>query len=129
LAHAVEQAPPDCKFSYEFVCDDALDEKLNLSASTQIQIYRIAQEALSNICRHANARHVKMSAGVSPLNAFELRVEDNGRGFDTNEVKNAGRGVSNIRARANMIGAEAEWFRRDRTGTSFVLKLRPAGKL
>jgi signal transduction histidine kinase/ligand-binding sensor domain-containing protein len=129
LAHAVEQAPPDGKFSYEFVCDDALDEKLNLSASTQIQIYRIAQEALSNICRHANARHVKMSAGVSPLNAFELRVEDNGRGFDSNEVKNAGRGVSNIRARANMIGAEAEWFRRDRTGTSFVLKLRPAGKL
>ena len=129
LAHAVEQAPPDCKFTHEFVCDDALDEKLNLSSSTQIQIYRIAQEALSNICRHANARHVKMSASVSPLNAFELRVEDNGRGFDTNEVKNAGRGVSNIRARASMIGAEAEWFRRDRAGTSFVLKLRPAGKL
>src|SRR5205085_862657 len=36
LAHAVEQAPPDCKFTYEFVCDDALDEKLNLSPSTQI---------------------------------------------------------------------------------------------
>jgi signal transduction histidine kinase len=55
LSHAVEHAAPDCKFDYEFVCDDALDEKLSLPASAQIQIYRIAQEALSNICRHAGA--------------------------------------------------------------------------
>jgi signal transduction histidine kinase len=122
LAHAVEQAPPDCKFTYEFVCDDALDEKLNLSPSTQIQIYRIAQEALSNICRHANARHVKMSASISPANAFALRVEDDGRGFDTNEAKNSGRGVSNIRARASMINAEAEWNKREGGGTIFLLR-------
>lgn len=122
LAHAVEQAPPDCKFTYEFVCDDALDEKLSLSPSTQIQIYRIAQEALSNICRHAHAKHVKMSASVSPSNEFELRVEDDGRGFDTNEVKNPGRGVSNIRARASMINAEAEWSKREGGGTIFLLR-------
>jgi signal transduction histidine kinase/ligand-binding sensor domain-containing protein len=122
LAHAVEQAPPDCKFTYEFVCDDALDEKLNLSPSTQIQIYRIAQEALSNICRHANAKHVKMSASVSPSNTFELRVEDDGDGFDTSELKNSGRGVSNIRARASMLNAEAEWNRRAGGGTIFLLR-------
>jgi signal transduction histidine kinase len=56
LAHAVEHAAPDCKFEYEFECDDALDEKLSLPSSAQIQIYRIAQEALSNICRHACRR-------------------------------------------------------------------------
>ena len=56
FAHAVEQAAPECKFEYDFVCDDAIEEKLQLSQSTQIQIYRIAQEALSNICRHANAK-------------------------------------------------------------------------
>src|SRR6185436_309451 len=32
LSHAVEHAAPDCKFDYEFVCDDALDEKLSLPA-------------------------------------------------------------------------------------------------
>src|SRR5207237_7005961 len=61
LAHAVEHAASDCKFAYEFVCDDGLDEKIKLAPSTQIQIYRIAQEALSNICRHANEKHVKLT--------------------------------------------------------------------
>lgn len=124
LAHAVEHAAPHCKFDYEFVCDDALDEKLILPSSTQIQIYRIAQEALSNICRHAGAMHVRMSANLSPANAFELTIEDDGRGFESNEVKKHARGIANIRARASMIGAEVEWARRPVAGTAFKLSLR-----
>jgi len=124
LSHAVEHAAPDCKFDYEFVCDDALDEKLNLPSSAQIQIYRIAQEALSNICRHAGAKHVKMSANVSATNAFELTIEDDGRGFEGSEVKKNSRGIANIRARASMIGADVEWGKRPSAGTAFKLSLR-----
>jgi signal transduction histidine kinase len=121
LAHAVEQAAPDCKFDYEFTCDDSLDEKLHLPQSTQIQIYRIAQEALSNVCRHAEAKHVKMNATVSAAETFELRVEDDGRGYDQGTRKHSGRGVANIRGRANMIGAEALWQKRPGGGTVFEL--------
>jgi len=128
LAHAVEHAPPDGKFEYEFVCDDALDEKLNLPSSTQIQIYRIAQEALSNICRHANANHVKMCASVISGGAFDLQIEDDGRGFDRSDAKkSAGRGVANIRARASMIDADVEWSKRDGGGTVFRLQKEGAG--
>jgi signal transduction histidine kinase/ligand-binding sensor domain-containing protein len=127
LAHAVEHAAPDCKFDYEFVCDDALDEKLNLPSSVQIQIYRIAQEALSNICRHANAKHVKMTATLS-AGVFELAIEDDGRGFDRSEMKKKpGRGVANIRARASMIDADVDWSKRDGGGTVFVLSKNGAG--
>lgn len=119
LAHAVEHAAPDCKFDYEFICDDALDEKLNLPSSTQIQIYRIVQEALSNISRHANAKHVKMTAAIN--DGFELKIEDDGRGFDASE-KTTGRGLVNIRARASMIHSDVEWHRRDGGGTEFRLK-------
>jgi signal transduction histidine kinase/ligand-binding sensor domain-containing protein len=123
LAHAVEHAAPDCRFEYEFACDDALDEKLNLPSSTQIQIYRIAQEALSNICRHANAKHVKMAAAVSPVSEFELSIADDGRGFDDGDgKKRPGRGVANIRARASMIDAEVEWKKQSGGGTVFRLK-------
>ena len=123
LAHAVEQAAPDCKFDYEFSCDDSLDEKLRLPQSTQIQIYRIAQEALSNVCRHAGAKHVNMNAIVSAEETFELRIEDDGRGFDEGARKNSGRGVPNIRGRANMIGADASWQKRAGGGTVFELRL------
>jgi signal transduction histidine kinase len=122
LTHAVEHAAPDCKFEYEFLCDDTLDEKLDLPASTQIQVYRIAQEALSNICRHAHAKHVKMSAKIDAVAAFNLQIEDDGRGFEGSEgKKNAGRGLANIRARASMIDAEADWSKRDGGGTVFTL--------
>jgi signal transduction histidine kinase len=130
LAHAVEHAAPDCKFDYEFECDDALDENLNLLASMQIQIYRMVQEALSNICRHSSAKHVKMSANVSSAGAFDLRIEDDGRGFDRSEAKKKpGRGVANIRARASMIDAEVEWAKRDGGGTVFRLHKERAENL
>jgi signal transduction histidine kinase/ligand-binding sensor domain-containing protein len=123
LAHAVEHAAPDCKFEYQFICDDGLDEKLNLPASVQIQIYRVAQEALSNICRHANAKHVKMSIAVTESGVFDLRIEDDGHGFDRSATrKKPGRGVSNIRARASMIDAEVDWAKREGGGTVFVLQ-------
>ena len=123
LAHAVEHAAPDCRFKYEFSCDDALDEKLNLPSSMQIQIYRIAQEALSNISRHAHAKHVKMAAAISPESEFELSIADDGRGFDEGDAKKRpGRGVANIRARASMIDADVEWKKRHEGGTLFRLK-------
>jgi signal transduction histidine kinase len=129
LAHAVEHAAPDCKFEYEFVCDDGLDEKLNLPASVQIQIYRVAQEALSNICRHANAKHVKMSIAVTDSGVFDLQIEDDGRGFDRSGAKKKpGRGVANIRARASMIDAEVDWTKRDGGGTVFVLQKKGADR-
>lgn len=134
LAHAVEHAGPDSRFDYEFACDDSLDEKLKLPASTQIQIYRVAQEALSNICRHANAKHVKMSVAITAAGVFALQIEDDGRGFDGSSTKKRpGRGVTNIRARASMIDAAVEWNRREEGGTVFSLRrmnepgsLRPA---
>jgi signal transduction histidine kinase len=129
LSHAVEHAAPDCKFEHQYSCDDGLDEKLNLPPSTQIQIYRIAQEALSNICRHSGARHVFMSARVSEAGEFQLRIADDGRGFEEADPKRkSGRGVANIRARASMIDAEVVWVKGAEGGTSFTLS-KPVGRI
>jgi signal transduction histidine kinase/ligand-binding sensor domain-containing protein len=129
LAHAVEHAAPDCKFEYEFMCDDTLDERLSLPSSVQIQIYRMAQEALSNICRHANAKHVKMSAKVTG-GTFDLQIEDDGRGFERSEAKKKpGRGVANIQARASMVDAVVDWSKRAGGGTVFRLSKEGAGQV
>ena len=47
LSHAVQDAPVERKFEYEFVCDDEVEERTNLPANVQMQIYRITQEAIS----------------------------------------------------------------------------------
>ncbi|HYP53906.1 MAG TPA: ATP-binding protein, partial [Pyrinomonadaceae bacterium] len=123
LAHAIAHLPADCRFTYEFACDDDLEERLRFSRAVQLQIYRIVQEAVSNVCRHAGATHVRLRVDVTDAGEFVLTLEDDGRGFDTeNRKARRGRGLSNIRARASIIEAAVRWHKRDERGTVFTLQ-------
>ncbi len=125
FSHAVQQTVPTKQFTYQFVCDDALEERADLSRNVQMQIYRITQEAANNICRHANATKVKMVVTASPEGDFELTMEDDGKSFDPFSQDNQeGRGLANMRARASLIDAELSWFKRDGGGTIFMLRKR-----
>jgi signal transduction histidine kinase len=128
LAHAVQDAPADRKFEYEFVCDDALEERTRLTPNVQMQIYRIVQEALNNICRHSGASHVKMQVGITAGGDFELTITDNGWEFDpAQETRKEGRGLANMRARASLIDAELNWEKQEYGGTIFTLQTKRAG--
>jgi signal transduction histidine kinase len=121
LSHAVQDAAADKRFEYEFICDEALDEKLQLPANVQMQIYRIVQEAVNNIWRHAGATQVKMEVHSSAVGDFVLTIEDNGRAFDPHQ-KSGGRGLANMLARASLIDAKVTWDKRDSGGTVFTLR-------
>jgi signal transduction histidine kinase len=128
LSHAVQDAPVECKFEYEFVCDDSLEERVQLAPNVQMQIYRIVQEALNNICRHSGATQVTMQVGVTPDSDLELTITDNGREFDpAQETRNEGRGLANMRARASLIDAKIDWDKQSAGGTVFTLQLKRAG--
>jgi signal transduction histidine kinase len=128
LSHAVQDAPADRRFDYEFVCDELLEERAQLPPNVQMQIYRMVQEAVNNIWRHAGATHVKMTVGADSGGDFVLQLQDNGRDFDPREQKNLeGRGLANMRARASLIGAEISWEKQESAGTVFTLQLRTAG--
>ena len=128
LSHAVQDAPADKRFEYEFVCDESLEEQAQLPPNVQMQIYRMVQEAVSNIWRHAGATHVKMTVEASPGGDFLLQLKDNGRDFDPGEQKNLeGRGLANMRARASLIDAEISWEKSPEGGTVFTLQLKRAG--
>ena len=121
LSHAVQDAPADKRFDYEFHCDDAIEERSELAPSVQMQIYRIVQEAVSNIWRHADATHVKMLVTAKEVGDFSLRLEDNGCSFDLQNRKAEGRGLANMRARAGLIDAEISWAKCADGGTVFTL--------
>ena len=124
LADAVGHQPPERRFEYEFVCDPAVDERLKLDAASQIQIYRIVQEAISNVCRHSSATHVKLSLAIESDGELVIELEDNGRGFDVNRLAKKGRGLTNIRSRASLIEADVTWSTRPGDGTVFSLRRR-----
>ena len=80
-------------------------------------IYRVAQEALTNVARHAEARslRVALTCDSGPLT---LIVADDGRGFDLASVGGARYGLKGLRERAEMIGARLDVTSRPAQGTT-----------
>jgi signal transduction histidine kinase len=73
-----------------------------LAPGTHEAIYRVAQEALANVARHARASRVSVAL-TTEAGTLELRIADDGSGFDTSSVT-AGMGTENMRARAGELG-------------------------
>ncbi len=79
------------------------DDRAPLDVETAL--YRIAQEALHNVVKHAEARNVSITLGGSRSEGFRLAVEDDGRGFDPSVIPTGHVGIAGMRARASEIGA------------------------
>ncbi len=79
----------------------------SLSAETAANLYRIAQEAITNAVKHGGACHVDLTCGVTDRR-LQLRIADDGRGIDMDEVlaQQRGMGLNIMRYRARAIGAE-----------------------
>ncbi|HEX8993469.1 MAG TPA: PAS domain S-box protein [Anaerolineales bacterium] len=75
-----------------------------LPAEVQVAIYRICQEALNNIAKHAGASAVEISL-KHERNAVEIRIQDNGRGFDAALPVPGHYGLSMMRERAEAVRA------------------------
>jgi two-component system sensor histidine kinase UhpB len=71
-----------------------------LSGDVELVLYRVAQEGLTNVARHARASHVELSLGLVE-GGLELRITDDGRGGPITE----GAGVRGMRERAGLIDA------------------------
>ncbi len=90
------------------VVDDALEGGRRLPREAAIALFRIAQEALANVAKHARARNVRISLQREAGEAV-LEVEDDGRGFDPAGGNSGGRlGMTTMRERAASVGARIE---------------------
>ncbi|MEW6156004.1 MAG: response regulator [Verrucomicrobiota bacterium] len=107
----------------------AIPERLNLSPAQSTGLFRIFQEILTNISRHARAAQVKVSLVHSDCELL-LRVEDDGIGFDPAALhKHHTIGLTGMRERALLIGGEIEFNSQPGKGTGVTLRmpLAPAG--
>ncbi|MDY7077702.1 MAG: sensor histidine kinase [Chloroflexota bacterium] len=80
------------------------DERLPSGA--QESIFRIAQEAFSNVARHARAGHVRLYLGQRDVaGPLVLEIQDDGQGFEVDEIE-GGMGLENIRQRVRALGGK-----------------------
>lgn len=75
----------------------------SLPLNVEQALYRVLQEALSNIARHAEADSVRLSLSMSP-EKVALFVADNGRGFDVNAVSANSYGLTGMQGRLSEVG-------------------------
>jgi two-component system sensor histidine kinase UhpB len=87
-----------------------------ITEDQQTVIYRVVQEALSNTAQHANATFVDFELRIFPSHGVELRVRDNGQGFQTGRV-DGGLGLSGMAERARLVGGELTVSSTPGTGT------------
>lgn len=83
---------------------DFPDDLPALSRESSIALFRIAQESLTNILRHAEAANVTISMGIAN-DRFRLTIGDDGRGLDLNRPKSGGlHGINGMRHRMQSLG-------------------------
>jgi signal transduction histidine kinase len=87
-----------------------------LPARTKAELLRIAQEALNNVRKHADAAVVRVEAGAED-GEFVLRIVDNGTGFDPDRVPAGRVGLHSMRERAELVGATIEIISAPSDGT------------
>lgn len=88
-----------------------------LDKDIELQIYRIAQESLNNIVKHANAKKVKLNLSNKPTSVL-MTIENDGNSF--NSIRNAGMGIQNMTERSAMINADFN-INHSKTGTTITV--------
>ena len=106
----------DTNLKVSFICP----EEVNVNPDLGIAFFRIVQEALHNIKRHAGASKVNISLTINGKNKLCLVVKDNGRGFnvrqDNHTTKNPGLGLLIMRERAEDLGGQFSLISREGGG-------------
>ena len=96
-----------------------LEPALPLSQDEELVIYRVAQEALTNVARHAGATRVELQLQQNPARTV-LAVRDDGRGLSPGALPSA-HGIRGMRERAMLIGAQLHIESKPGRGTEITL--------
>ena len=98
----------------------------DVPASVQVVLYRVVQEALNNVVKHASAREVALALRYDASGGVRVEVTDDGRGFDVGRVVPGHLGLAIMRERAETIGARLQVSSQPGRGTCVKVVWQPA---
>ncbi|MCZ2355176.1 MAG: response regulator [Bacteroidia bacterium] len=97
-----------------------IDSRLPLKV--EFTFYRIIQEIFVNIIKHSDATEVNIQLLLRENDNLVLLVEDNGKGFDTSDVKNKGFGLKNIESRIKTLNGQFNIDSAANHGTTVIVE-------
>ena len=103
LAHALKEYAERWQEHTGVKVDTVVSGERSLPLEVEQALYRVLQEALSNVARHAEADRVRLSLSMSP-ERVTLVVADNGRGFDVSAVSTNSYGLASMQGRLREVG-------------------------
>jgi two-component system, NarL family, sensor kinase len=125
LATSLEKEISRIKQNLNYDVDyQIVGEPFYLDSEKEVLLFRIFQESVNNIIKHASAVHVKVELHYNE-NDFKLIITDDGKGFNKDEVqtKKTGAGLANIFKRASLMNAIATVESKLNCGTVINIKL------
>lgn len=93
--------------------------RLGLSPAASDHLFRIAQEAITNALKHANANSIKVTLDIEPA-SVRLEIRDDGEGLTLPEISATGLGLRTMSYRASLLGAKFHITRLEHAGTCVV---------
>lgn len=124
LKSSVEQLVQRTQSVNNFVLTASIDYNNYLTTNDELQLYRIIQEALSNIIKYANAVATKITILEQNESLF-VEIKDNGKGFNVTETINGKNafGLHNIIERSRAINGEAK-INSNKNGTVITIEIK-----
>ena len=107
--------------------DLTVEGREDAPADLHAALYRITQEALNNVVRHAGAENAWVALSFEP-SAVRLTVRDDGCGFDPSPVGPTHLGLRSMRERASEAGADLRVVTAPGSGTEIVVEWRPPAR-
>ncbi len=101
---------------------DLAEDEISLDEKQAIALFRIVQESLTNVSRHAQATRVNISFGMWG-SEYVLKVKDNGKGFDAQARKTGSYGLVGIQERALMLGGHVGITSKRGKGTEVEVRI------
>jgi signal transduction histidine kinase len=98
-----------------------IGNEVKISKKAEVNAFRIIQELVTNALKHANANEINVQIS-NREEVLQITVEDDGKGFDKNNIDNSGIGLSNIQSRVNYLNAELDMISNSQ-GTSCTIDI------
>jgi signal transduction histidine kinase len=117
LKSMIDNVDHGSSFETEFILFDV--DKIDMHQTREIYIYRIIQELIQNIIRHANASKMVVQL-TRHENYLNIMVQDDGVGFDTRKLTN-GSGLGNLRSRVEYLNGKLSFDSNPGKGTTVII--------